>query len=183
MPPDIPTDLDAGRRRIDAELAQIEFTLPGSITTRIVTCGRATCRCATDPEQRHGPYIQWSRTVKGGTVDKMLTPQRLDRRTRVLGRRPGQCDATDQHHCLANLVNRVVGARRIAAANRSYSIVTEPAGAAMGQLQRGSAVSVGCPAKVSSCPLDQPSTVRTAGRFEGSTLSRWLLPGPRRTRV
>jgi hypothetical protein len=79
MPPDIPTDLDAGRRRIDAELAQIEFTLPGSITTRIVTCGRATCRCATDPEQRHGPYIQWSRTVKGRTVNKKLTPEQLER--------------------------------------------------------------------------------------------------------
>jgi hypothetical protein len=79
MPPDIPAEVDAERRRIVDELAQMGFTLPGSIVTRTVTCGRATCRCATDPDQRHGPYIQWSRTVKGRTVNKMLTPEQLER--------------------------------------------------------------------------------------------------------
>jgi hypothetical protein len=77
MPPEIPAEVDAERRRIVAELGQLGFTLPGTITTRTVTCGRATCRCATDPDQRHGPYIQWSRTVKGRTVNKMLTPEQL----------------------------------------------------------------------------------------------------------
>jgi len=79
MPPDIPDEVDAERRRIVAELGQMGFTLPGSIVTRTVTCGRATCRCATDPDQRHGPYIQWSRTIKGRTVNKMLTVEQLER--------------------------------------------------------------------------------------------------------
>ena len=79
MPPDIPDEVDAERRRIVAELGQMGFTLPGSIVTRTVTCGRATCRCASDPDQRHGPYIQWSRTVKGRTVNKMLTVEQLER--------------------------------------------------------------------------------------------------------
>jgi hypothetical protein len=79
MSPDIPREVDAERLRIVDELGQLGFTLPGSITIRTVTCGRATCGCATDPEQRHGPYIQWSRTVKGRTVSKMLTPQQLER--------------------------------------------------------------------------------------------------------
>jgi hypothetical protein len=79
MPPDLPPETRAEQRRITAELSQLGFTLPGTITTRTVTCGRATCRCATDPDQRHGPYIQWSRTVKGRTVNKMLTPQQLER--------------------------------------------------------------------------------------------------------
>ena len=78
MPPDIPDEVDAERRRIVAELGQLGFTLPGSIVTRTVTCGRPTCRCASDPDQRHGPYIQWSRTVKGRTINKMLTPQQLE---------------------------------------------------------------------------------------------------------
>ena len=77
MPPDIPDEVEAERRRIVDELAQMGFTLPGSIVTRTVTCGRASCRCADDPDQRHGPYIQWSRTVKGRTVNKMLTPEQL----------------------------------------------------------------------------------------------------------
>ena len=49
-----PPEVDAERRRILDELGQLGFTLPGSIATRTVTCGRATCRCATDPAQRHG---------------------------------------------------------------------------------------------------------------------------------
>jgi hypothetical protein len=78
MSAEIPEDLEAQRRRIVDELGQLGFTLPGTITTRTVTCGRATCRCASDSDQRHGPYIQWSRTVKGRTVNKMLTPEQLE---------------------------------------------------------------------------------------------------------
>ena len=78
MPPDIPAEVDAERRHIVAELGRMGFALPGSIATRTVACGRATCRCASDPDQRHGPYTQWSRTIKGRTVNKMLSPQQLD---------------------------------------------------------------------------------------------------------
>jgi hypothetical protein len=78
MSAEIPEDLEAQRRRIVDELGQLGFTLPGTITTRTVTCGRATCRCASHSDQRHGPYIQWSRTVKGRTVNKMLTPEQLE---------------------------------------------------------------------------------------------------------
>jgi hypothetical protein len=78
MSADIPDNVDTERRRIVDELGQLGFTLPGTITTRTVTCGRATCRCATDPDQRHGPYIQWSRTIKGRTINKMLTPEQLE---------------------------------------------------------------------------------------------------------
>jgi hypothetical protein len=78
MPPDIPPEVDAERRRIVTELGRLGFTLPGTISVRTVTCGRATCRCATDPDQRHGPYIQWSRTVKARTVNKMLTAEQLE---------------------------------------------------------------------------------------------------------
>lgn len=79
MSAELPSEVDAEQRRIVEELGQLGFTLPGTISVRTVTCGRATCRCASDPDQRHGPYIQWSRTVKGRTVNKMLTPQQLER--------------------------------------------------------------------------------------------------------
>ncbi|MGH8930188.1 MAG: DUF6788 family protein [Egibacteraceae bacterium] len=41
--------------------------------------GKRACRCRHDPPQLHGPYIQWTRTVGGKTVTKLLTPQQLDR--------------------------------------------------------------------------------------------------------
>ena len=78
MPAEIPAEIDAQRRRITTELSQLGFTLPGTISVRTVTCGRATCRCATDPDQRHGPYIQWSRTVGGRKTNKLLTPGQLE---------------------------------------------------------------------------------------------------------
>ena len=78
MSAEIPAETHAEQRRIVAEFGEIGFTLPGTISVRTVTCGRATCRCATDPDQRHGPYIQWSRTIKGRTRNKMLTPEQLE---------------------------------------------------------------------------------------------------------
>lgn len=74
--------IDPRRRtqgRITAELAQIDWALPGSVTTRMMRCGKQTCRCKQDPPQLHGPYIQWTRTVHGKTVTKLLTPEQLTR--------------------------------------------------------------------------------------------------------
>ena len=55
-------------------LGQIGFTLPGSITIRRARCGKPRCACAADPPSLHGPYIQWTRTVHGKTVTRLLTP-------------------------------------------------------------------------------------------------------------
>jgi hypothetical protein len=65
------------QRRIAAELAQIDWALPGSVVTRMMRCGKRSCRCKQDPPQLHGPYIQWTRTVDGKTVTKLLTPEQL----------------------------------------------------------------------------------------------------------
>jgi len=48
-----------------AALADIDGVLPGSVVTRHMRCGKATCACKTDPTALHGPYIQWTRTVDG----------------------------------------------------------------------------------------------------------------------
>jgi hypothetical protein len=40
---------------------------------------RATKPGVLHPRQRHGPYIQWTRTVNGKTVTKLLTPEQLSR--------------------------------------------------------------------------------------------------------
>ena len=75
--PDRPTR--QAQQRIAAGLAQIDYALPGSITTRMMRCGTRGCRCKADPPQLHGPYIQWTRKIGGKTVTKLLTPQQLAR--------------------------------------------------------------------------------------------------------
>jgi hypothetical protein len=78
---DIPVPHDARRAQqaIARRLGEIGFTLPGTITERMMRCGKRTCRCRADPPQLHGPYIQWTRTVNGKTVTKLLTPGQLER--------------------------------------------------------------------------------------------------------
>jgi hypothetical protein len=71
-----PPDPSAGQARaaIEAELGQIGFCLHGSINIRHARCGKPRCACAADPPSLHGPYIQWTRTVNGKTVTRLLTP-------------------------------------------------------------------------------------------------------------
>ncbi len=65
---------DQARADIAAALGQIGFALPGSIAIRCSRCGKPRCACKADPPSLHGPYIQWTRTVKGKTVTRLLTP-------------------------------------------------------------------------------------------------------------
>lgn len=67
------------QQRIAARLAQTGFALPGTITHRMMRCGKTGCRCQDDPPQLHGPYIQWTRTVDGKTVTKLLSQDQLAR--------------------------------------------------------------------------------------------------------
>ena len=65
---------DQARAAIAAALGQIGYTLPGSITIRRTRCGKPRCACKADPPALHGPYIQWTRTVHGKTVTRLLSP-------------------------------------------------------------------------------------------------------------
>src|SRR5215813_9318850 len=62
---------------IAAELAEIGFVLPGTLTERPMRCGRANCRCHADPPALHGPYHQWTRKVAGKTVTQFLSDDQL----------------------------------------------------------------------------------------------------------
>jgi hypothetical protein len=79
--------------RIAAQLGQIGFALPGTVTERLTRCGRANCSCHADPPVLHGPYHQWTRKIGGKTVTRLLTDDQLadyqpwfdnDRRLRAL---------------------------------------------------------------------------------------------------
>lgn len=75
----IPEAAERERQRIVRALSELGFALPGSITERLQRCGKQHCACKADPPQLHGPYLQWSRAVKGKTVTKVLTPEQLRR--------------------------------------------------------------------------------------------------------
>lgn len=67
------------QRQIMAEIAGLGFCLPGSLVERSSRCGRPTCRCHTDPDRLHGPYLSWTRKVNGKTVTRNLSPAQVER--------------------------------------------------------------------------------------------------------
>lgn len=69
----------ATRRALADALGEIDGALPGSVVVRRMRCGKAPCACQTDPDARHGPYIQWTRTINGKRVTRYLTQQQHDR--------------------------------------------------------------------------------------------------------
>lgn len=54
---------------------RMDFLVSGTLHVRKKTCGKPTCRCADNPEARHGPYYEWTRRQDGRLVHKIITPK------------------------------------------------------------------------------------------------------------
>jgi hypothetical protein len=67
------------RREIMADIAKIGPCLPGSLVTRTTRCGSPSCRCHTDPDLMHGPYLSWTRKVGAKTVTRNLDADQAER--------------------------------------------------------------------------------------------------------
>ncbi|WP_298335976.1 DUF6788 family protein [Ferrimicrobium sp.] len=65
------------RERIESSLGESGFALPGSLVWRSTACGKAGCHCQDDPPVLHGPYLTWTRTVRGKTVTRKITEDQL----------------------------------------------------------------------------------------------------------
>jgi hypothetical protein len=66
---------------VAAALATLSEPRPmrrGSLTTRLMKCGQASCPCQRDPAARHGPYTEWSRVVGGHRQSRYLSPPEAD---------------------------------------------------------------------------------------------------------
>jgi hypothetical protein len=66
-------------QKLQAQLAEIGFALPGTINIAMNRCGKQNCACHQDPPRLHGPYITWTRKVSGKTITRRLTPEQLER--------------------------------------------------------------------------------------------------------
>ena len=66
-------------QQIQAELARIGITLPGSLTSRTTRCQRAGCHCRADPPVLHGPYPTWTRKAGARSITRTLTADDAER--------------------------------------------------------------------------------------------------------
>lgn len=77
MPEDPIEDRRKEAARLARDLAELDFVLRGSIVRRMVTCNTPNCRCNASPANRHGPYWDWTRKVRGKTVTVRLSPEQV----------------------------------------------------------------------------------------------------------
>lgn len=71
------------RRQISA----MDYACSGTLHSRTKVCGQPACRCANDPEARHGPYHEWSRRKDGRLVHSVLGPGQVTLIERAIANR------------------------------------------------------------------------------------------------
>lgn|SRR5579859_4319903 len=62
-------------REIRRRVGEFELVCSGTLLRRYKTCGRSSCRCARDPDARHGPYYEWSRLENGRLAHTTLSTE------------------------------------------------------------------------------------------------------------
>ena len=58
--------------QLKSKIESKERILNGSLARQYKQCGKQNCRCSEDKKFWHGPYLIWTRKVKGKTVTKTL---------------------------------------------------------------------------------------------------------------
>ena len=61
--------------RIRAALSAMDHLCSGTLQRRMMICGKPNCRCAEDPQARHGPYYQWGRMKGRKLVHRMVSAE------------------------------------------------------------------------------------------------------------
>jgi hypothetical protein len=64
----------ARSKAIRKELNRLDYIVSGTLHHRTKVCGKPTCKCATDPTARHGPYFEWGRMRDKKLVQNTVTP-------------------------------------------------------------------------------------------------------------
>ncbi len=61
--------------RIRETLIGVDYLCTGTLLQRMKICGKAGCRCALDPNARHGPYFEWGHMQNGKLVHRAVSPE------------------------------------------------------------------------------------------------------------
>ena len=69
---------------LSQQLSQPRPLRRGSLSVRYMKCSKKGCACAEDPEARHGPYHTLTRTVKGKTRSRYLSPEKAGQAARQI---------------------------------------------------------------------------------------------------
>jgi hypothetical protein len=76
--PKVLVQYQAQYNRLVKTLLNIGFIWPGTLQSRMLTCGRSWCACHEDPQKRHGPYWYWTSKKEGKTISRKLTSKEAE---------------------------------------------------------------------------------------------------------
>ena len=86
-----PTTVSRPIESIRRQIAAMGLVAQGTLSKRTKVCGRPNCRCAVDPQARHGPYYEWTRRENGRYVHTVISAEQakelvaaIDNHKRVL---------------------------------------------------------------------------------------------------
>jgi len=71
-------------RQIRSAIDAMDLVASGTLLSRTKACGRPTCRCASDPSARHGPYYEWNRLQEGHMVHSVISDEQAELVTRAI---------------------------------------------------------------------------------------------------
>jgi uncharacterized protein DUF6788 len=72
-----PASLEARIAKLKQAIVRLGDLRPGKLSQQYNVCGKADCRCKTDPPQKHGPYYQVSFTRNGKSSTQFVRKQDL----------------------------------------------------------------------------------------------------------
>jgi hypothetical protein len=56
-------------------LNTVDYLCSGTLLEHRTRCGKPGCRCANDPNARHGPYYDWGHMQAGKLVHRRVSPE------------------------------------------------------------------------------------------------------------
>lgn len=65
--------------RIRRKAGAIELVCSGTLSKRMMKCGKSSCRCHRDQSARHGPYYEWTRMQDGRFVNTKVSASEAKR--------------------------------------------------------------------------------------------------------
>jgi hypothetical protein len=72
-------------RELRRQLGSFDFVASGTLTERMKSCGKPNCRCATDPNARHGPYYEWGYMQDGKLKHRSVPAERAELMREAIG--------------------------------------------------------------------------------------------------
>ena len=70
--------LRARTRELKRLINRLDYLASGTLTMRMKVCGKPNCRCASDPDAKHGPYYEWGYMHDGKLKHRRVPAERAE---------------------------------------------------------------------------------------------------------